>query len=360
MQGDHLDALVTAAADGIAFDGLVVEPDGDGYVVEVEGDRHAVDGDDGLRTVASDHPAYVSNWYFWHAVTPQKADRWAFLRWLEGAEETAVPDRYDALKDGLTTEWGQLSITVTQDGDGGRQYRLTHVDDGDTDPADLATYEDPLEARTIAKHDDSGKYRPLKTAPTLQTGWVFEGLAAADLVETVDYFYPATIANWHREREGELDVDHWRETMERQSGIYGVVQTWDRGKGHEHVDWVAEACCDDSQCLKRREWQYDDDTELAVDGGDGEFPCREPCSLVISAARRWTKLEGEESQTYEFELTPSEKEQVEAIVDAVAEGRTGEIREADVYDDANRYRTRFLRAKRFDDDGNLCGVETEE
>jgi len=97
-----------------------------------------------------------------------------------------------------------------------------------------------------------------------------------------------------------------------------------------------------------------------VDGGDGAFPCREPCSLVIAAARQWTKLEGEQTQTYEFELTPSEKEQVEAIIDAVADGRAGDIREADVYDGANRYRTRFLRAKLFDDEGNLAGVETDD
>ncbi|MFB6175701.1 MAG: hypothetical protein ABEI99_00900, partial [Halobaculum sp.] len=76
-------------------------------------------------------------------------------------------------------------------------------------------------------------------------------------------------------------------------------------------------------------------------------------------ARQWTKLEGEQSRTYEFELTPSEKEQIEEIVDAVADGRTPEIREADVYDGANRYRTRFLRAKRMDEEGRLCGVPTE-
>jgi hypothetical protein len=121
---------------------------------------------------------------------------------------------------------------------------------------------------------------------------------------------------------------------------------------------VAEACCDDSQCLKRREWEYDADTPLSVDGGDGVFPCREPCSLVVAAARRWTRLEAEESRTYEFELTPSEKAQVEEIVDAVADGRAGEVREADFADGANRYRARFLRAKRFED-GDLCGVPTD-
>jgi hypothetical protein len=80
---------------------------------------------------------------------------------------------------------------------------------------------------------------------------------------------------------------------------------------------------------------------------------------VLSAARQWTKLDGEGARTYEFELTPSEKEQLEAIVDAVADGRIDDIREADLYEGANRYRARYLRAKRFDDEGNLDGVPTD-
>ena len=359
MHEDPVDALVATAPDGIAFDGLRVESDPDGYTFETP-DRVETGLDEvSLRDAASDDP-YVGNWYFWHAVAPQTDARWAFLRWLEGAEDHAVPERYDALADGLATEWGQLEITVSLDGEAGRSYDLWHVDDAATPSDELAAHEDPLEARELAKHDDDGGYRPLKTAPSLQTGWQFPDLAPADVVEAVHAFYPATVQNWHREREGELDVDHWHETVERQTGIYGVVRTWDRGEGYEHVNWVAEACCDDSQCLKRREWEYDEETELDVDGGEGAFPCREPCSLVIAAARQWTKLEGEQSQTYEFELTPSEKEQVEEIIDAVADGRADDIREADVYDGANRYRTRFLRAKLFDEDGNLAGVETDE
>jgi len=358
MNEDPVDALVATAPDGIDFDGLRVE-ERDGYTFETPADAASGLVTAALREVATGDP-HVGNWYFWHAVAPQTDARWAFLRWLEGAEEQSVAERYDALDDGLATEWGQLRVTVSLDGPAGRRYELRHVDDAGTSADELDGYEDPLDARELAKHDDDGDYRPLKTAPSLQTGWRFPSLAAADVVEAVHAFYPATVQNWHREREGELDVDHWRETVDRQTGIYGVVRTWDRGEGHEHVNWVAEACCDDSQCLKRREWEYDDETELDVAGGDGEFPCREPCSLVIAAARQWTKLEGEQSETYEFDLTPSEKEQVEAIIDAVADGRADDIREADVYDGANRYRTRFLRAKLFDDDGNLAGVETDD
>jgi len=366
MDADLVDALAEAAADGIAFDGFEARTDGDRYVLRADGQETATTGDDGLRDAAGEYVEYATNWYFWHADAPQAEARWAFLRWLEAdagggtSGEAGVPERYDALREGHTREWGQLAITVTLDpGDGNRRYDCRHVDDRDVDLESLDAYDDPLDVRELVKYDDRGRYRPLKAAPTLPTGWVFPDLSAGELVRAVDFAYPATIENWHREREGRLDVSHWRETMDRQTGIYGVVQTWDRGEGHEHVERVAEACCVDSQCLKRRAWEYDDDADLDVPGGDGEFPCREPCSLVISGARQWTKLEGEAERTYEFELTESEKEQVKAIIDAVADGRIEEIREGDFRDPANRYRARYLRAKRFEDGEFTTGGNEE-
>jgi hypothetical protein len=367
MPPAHVDALIETASDGISFDGLTVENTEAGYTFRTPNASATGLSEAGLRELAAGTP-FVTNWYFWHARVPQKDDRWAFLRWLEGAETpapaggpeaVAVPERYDRLADGIVTEWGQLRITVTLDGNGRRRYDLRHVDDADAAVADLESYENPADARELATLDDDGRYRPLKTAPSLGTGWVFPALDAGKLTRTVDFFYPATIANWYRERQGELDVTHWQETMSRQTGIYGVVETWDRGEGHEHAEWVAEACCVDSQCLKRREWEYDDDTDLATPAGEGTFPCREPCSLVISATRKFLKIDSEQTRRYEFELTPTEKEQLEALIDAVAEGRIDEIREADTSEEANRYRTRFLRARYVDEDGNLCGVPTE-
>ena len=383
----QLEALVAAAEEGVALDGLIVTDEGgengeggedredgqdgkdgedredgvgDRYTFATGSDTHAGLDEAGLGRVAAQNPWYVSNWYYWEAIERPPAER-AFLRWLEDADERDVPDRYEAMAEGrLAASWGQLHVTIRLGEHGHRVYTVRHAEDADREPEALEVHTDPRDAREIVTFDDRGRYRPLKTAPTLPTGWAFVDLDGRALAETVGFVYPATVANWYRERRGELDVSHWRETMARQTGIYGVVETWDRGEGHEHVNWVAEACCVDSQCLKRREWAYDEETPLEVDGGDGAFPCREPCSLVVSAARTWTTLEGEEPRTYEFELTPSEKEQLEAIVDAVADGRTDDIREADFSDGANRYRARFLRAKRFDDEGDLCGVATDE
>jgi len=359
MTATAVDALLEAVDDGggVAFDGLEAAATGDGYAFSTpETDERGLSAAD-ARTVAEDD-VFVDNWYFWHAVAPQNEAEWSLLRWLEAADERPVPERYEALAAGHSRPWGQLRLTVRRSDDG-RRYELRHEDDADRDREALASYDDPTAAREIAKFDDRDRYRPLKTAPTLRQGWVFADLSATEFVRAVDFLYPATVANWHREREGDLDVTHWTEHTERQTGIFGLVKTWDRGEGHDHVDRVAEACCVDSQCVKRREWDYDEDTDLDVPRGDGEFPCREPCSVVLTAARQWTKLDSEEPRTYEFELTPSEKEQLEDIVDAVADGEVESIREADVYEGANQYRARYLRAKLFDEDGNLGGVPTD-
>ena len=359
MSEELHEAIATAAADdGIAFDGLSVECTGDMCSVEVPPEGFTQVGADAIDELLETYPAYADNWYVWHATAPQAQDRWDFLRWLEAAADRGVRARYDVLADGVTERWGELAIRVALDGEGGRTYSVAHAEDRETAPdgGDVEVYEAPTAAREIARFDDRGRYRPLKTAPTLQRGWRLTGLDAQDLVEVVEAVYPATIANWHRERRGDLDVTHWRETAARQTGIYDVVDDLP----DEAVEWMAEACCVDSQCLKRRRWDRTAEDHLDVPRGEGVFPCREPCSLVISAARKFTKLDAEPTHSYEFELTPSEKEQLEGLIDAVAEGRVDEIREADIGKDANRYRTRFLRARRFDEDGQLCGVPTEE
>jgi len=358
-QAEALLDAVDGGDDAVTLDGLRAVRNGDDtYTVETpDGSHEALSASAAHETLRRDEVApYVTNWYYWtEDVGRAGRHRRAFLRRAEAADTHPVPERYDALRNGLKTEWGEAVVTATLGADGHRRYEIRHADDRGVDAAELDAYDGPVDARELSTYDDRGRYRPLRTAPSLVSGWVFPDLDGHDAVETLDTLYPASIANWNLEREGELDVTHWRETAERQTGIYGVVDEL----APDAVEWVAEACCVDSQCLKRREWEYDEDHELDADGGSGAFPCREPCSLVVAAARRWTKLEEEETRTYEFELTPSEKEQVEAVVDAVADDRTDEIREADVYEGANRYRTRFLRAKRFDEEGNLSGVPTE-
>lgn len=349
-------ALREAASDedGVSFDGLVVTSgDNSGtYTVTTPEASHGPLETDELMAIAENNAAYVTNWYFW-TQSDLTEDEWAFLRWLERTAENDVRDRYEALDNGIERAWGEISVTTTVGETGQRQYSLCNV--ADREHTALNEHTDPLDARRIAKYDDDGHYRPLKTAPTLQTGWQFTGLTGTEALQTIDFIYPATVQNWYLERQDELDISHWRETAERQTGIYDIIDELDP----EAVEWLATACCVDSQCLKRRQWDESEDSPLDVPRGDGAFPCREPCSLVIAAARKWTLLEREETREYTFELTPSEKAQIEDLIDAVSDGRTDDIREADTKDGANRYRARYLRAKRFDEHGQLCGVTTD-
>lgn len=357
MNATQFDALLSAAKDGIDFGGLTVERRDGHYVVHTLDGKYSELSESELHEVATEHSPAVTDWYYWtHVVDTQKDDRRAFLQWLEDADSLAPPERYAELEHGVTCHWGQLAVTTTIDEDGLRHYDVRHVDDGAHDVAELDRYDDPLDARDLTTHDEDGRYRPLKTAPTLRSGWVFSELDAPDLLQTIEYIYPATVPNWYREREGKLDVTHWRDTADRQTGIYEIIEELDR----EAVEWIAEACCVDSQCTKRREWQYDEGDDLAAEGGDGEYPCREPCSLVVAAARKWTTLENDTERTFQLDLTLSELRQLEELVDAVADGRIDEIREADVYEGANRYRARYLRAKRFDEDGELPVQQVEE
>jgi hypothetical protein len=353
LTSDQRDAFCEAAVDGIHFDGLHAETTNDGYRFEAGLATESGLDEAGLRRCAEQASDYVANWYFWKRIVDTSDAGRAFLRWLErveassdGADTWSVPERHDRLADGMDRKWGELCITASLETDGRRRYQLRHVDDGN-DGGDATTGLDLLAGRRELadriRYDDRGRYRPLKTAPSLPTGWRLEDLDWSDVLDAVGVVYPATVENWHREQQGTLDVEHYRETAERQTGIYDEVEELPR----DALEWVAEACCVDSQCLKRRRWDEAPDDELDVPRGDGAFPCREPCSVLIAAARKWTQLEREAAQTYEFELTPSEKAQLEAIVEAVAEGRVDEIREADLAEGANRYRVRYLRAKRF-------------
>lgn len=347
MRADQVDALLEAAADGVAFDGLRVRQDGDGYAWAVDDDTRTGLSAAAVRKRAQAAKPYVTNWAYWHTAVGADDDaRYAFLRWLERAGELDVPERYEHLADGMSRTWGQLSVRTHMTDHGQRRHTVCHVADQDRSRSELEEHSDPASAREIARFDDRGRYRPLRTAPTLATGWVFSNLGPDALLETVEACYPATIANWHREHNGELDVSHWTETAARQSGMYADVGELSPAA----LTWATEACCVDDACLKRRAWDLDADTEINVPRGDGEFPCREPCSLFIAAAREWLQTEQQEPATYTLELTPTETAQLEAVIDVIADDAIEDVRAGDLDDPANWYRVRYLRAKLFADD----------
>jgi len=219
-------------------------------------------------------------------------------------------------------------------------YSLRHKDDADVE--NLDPYEDPRAAREIAKLTEAGDYRPLKSSPNLRRGWELRVGDARQLAVAMNYLYPAGIVHWYLYREGRLEVTDFRENAARQSGIYKRIQRL----SDEGVQDAARACCEDAVCLKRTLWDVDDKTPLAMERGEGEIPCPEPCSVFISFARRVRLFERENRRDLDAAgLSPSEREDLVALVEAAA-GAAGEIkfaREAEFEKPLNERRMRYRR-----------------
>lgn len=245
------------------------------------------------------------------------ASREAFAAWVDGPAE------------GRT--FGQVLVRPTPPAG----YTLRHRDDADA--ANLELHEDPRAAREIAKVTEDGEYRPLKSSPNLRRGWEIRVLGASELAIAMNYLYPAGIVHWHLYREGRLEITSFRENAARQSGIYKRIQRLsDRG-----VQNAARACCEDAVCLKKTLWDVDEKTPLAMDRGEGEIPCPEPCSVFISFARRVRLFEREERDLDAAGLSPSEREDLVALVEAAATGEVGFAREAEFEKPLNERRMRY-------------------
>ena len=246
--------------------------------------------------------------------------REAFARWVDEVPEGR--------------RFGQVLVRPLSSGG----YELRHV--ADKDAEGLVPYEDPRAARELAKLTESSEYRPLKSSPNLRQGWTLRVTDAAGLSVAMNYLYPAGVVHWHLYREGRLEVTNYRENAARQSGIYKRVQRL----SDEGVQNAARACCEDSVCLKRTLWDVSEGTPLKMDRGEGEIPCPEPCSIFVSFTRCVRLFEREEERDLDADgLSPSEKEDLIALVEAAATGRIEFSREAEFEEPLNERRLRYRK-----------------
>ena len=233
--------------------------------------------------------------------------------------------------------FGQIVVRPRQDGDG---YEVRHAANAGAPEGDLAVYDDPRAAREIAKLTEEGEYRPLKSSPNLRQGWVLRGEADRGLYVAMNYLYPSGVVHWHLYRSSELEITNYRENAARQSGIYKRVQRL----SDEGVQNAARACCEDAVCLKKTLWDVDENTPLAADRGEGEIPCPEPCSIFVSFARRVRLFERENKRDLDaIGLSPSEKEDLSALVEAAATGSVEFVREAEFEKSLNERRMRYRK-----------------
>jgi sirohydrochlorin cobaltochelatase len=162
-----------------------------------------------------------------------------------------MPDSVDKLlKSALATRFsfGQILVQKRE----GAGFVVSHRDDESLDQ--LQTYRDAEDAIEIAKYDDAGNYRPLKTAPNLRHGWRLELATVAELRRALDYFYPGRLAVLAAWKSGSLKTTALRETLGRQSGMYRVAA---KISDQQISDLVADFCRSGNGCLRTILWKRD-------------------------------------------------------------------------------------------------------
>jgi sirohydrochlorin cobaltochelatase len=144
--------------------------------------------------------------------------------------------------------FGEILVEKREDGG----FVLSHRDDESLEQ--LQTHRDAENAIEIAKYDDAGNYRPLKTAPDLRHGWRLELATVEELRRALDYFYPSRLAVFAAWKSGYLKTTALRETLDRQSGMYRVAT---KISDPQINDLVADFCRSDSGCLRTILWKRD-------------------------------------------------------------------------------------------------------
>lgn len=191
-------------------------------------------------------------------------------------------------------------------------FFLCHRDDRDRQ--DLQGAQHVEQAIEIAKFDDRGNYRPLKTAPNLRHGWRLEIATLDDLKRALDYFYPGRLAVFAFWKEEQLNTTTLRETLARQSGMYRAAA---KISDEQIDDVVGGFCRSDGGCLRTILWRRDASggvvsTKLPMEKFDpsqdqtlwpGSTPpitassagpvipllCQEACNLLVAECRKVVK-----------------------------------------------------------------------
>ena len=172
----------------------------------------------------------------------------------------------------------------------------------------LQTFRDEEDAIEIAKYDDAGHYRPLKTAPNMRHGWRLDLATMEKLRRALDYFYPGRLAVFAAWENGNLQTTSLRDTLERQSGMYRVAAEISDA---QIDDLVADFCRSNGGCLRTILWKRDRNGVIAsttlpkekFDPGIDQIVarpelstpatvpllCQEPCNLLVAECRKVVK-----------------------------------------------------------------------
>jgi len=185
-------------------------------------------------------------------------------------------------------------------------FALHHIDDEDlaTQPAfgGLDQFHGPDMARAISTYAEDGEYRFTKGKINLKRGWIMTLSDEIELLRALDHFYPACTALFIQHQNGSLPIEHLREKLGRQTGMYRFARSISDAGAQE---LVRKVCGPAHNCAKRILWKLDintplDDSEASrfngILGTASEIEaiplvCREACNHFVAECRKAAKAE---------------------------------------------------------------------
>lgn len=186
----------------------------------------------------------------------------------------------------------------------GAGFALCHREDEAR--AQLEVFHSPNDAAGIARFDDAGQYRPLKTAPNLRHGWRLEVTDKTALLLALEGFYPgrmAALAAWESNR---LTTTPLRATLNRQSGMYRAAARISDDQADAVIGRFCRSEGGEPGCLRTILWARDEtrarpSLRLPLDKfiapldqtgrGENVMPllCQEACNLLVAEIRSVVK-----------------------------------------------------------------------
>jgi sirohydrochlorin cobaltochelatase len=221
-----------------------------------------------------------------------------------------MPDLIErVLKTALTNAllFGQILIRRSDQG-----FVLLHRDDDRRE--DLHVFRTAESAIDIARYDDAGNYRPLKTAPNLRHGWQLELSTLEELKRSLDYFYPGRLSVFGAWKTDQLRTTPLRDILDRQSGMYRLAA---KISDEQINDLIGDFCRSDGGCLRTILWKrdqrgtiastklppqkFDPAYDQAAQGPRSATPdtatipllCQEACNLLVAECRNVVKMSKE-------------------------------------------------------------------
>jgi len=191
---------------------------------------------------------------------------------------TLAEELESCLPPGATLRFGQLQLSRSPEG----TFEACHTEDR-MEGHSLEEIDSIPGLRDLAKYDASGFFRPLKTAPSLKSGWRTRSHSAKDFLGRLDAIYPGVFATWIAYERNRHCPTSLRRTLDRQTGMYrfaGAITD-------QMANRIMRDLCSPG-CLRKIAWPLNDQCPVSrIKREAMSIPviCTEACTFAVSRAR---------------------------------------------------------------------------